>query len=239
MERSMSQNDFDMIEAFLDGRLEEEELQAFEDRRASSETFAELVSELAAIRLGVERAALSQRLDFYHQGIAQKNVTSQIWFWAAAVVVFVSLGLWLVLGQESDGERLFQAYYHPDPGLVTSMSGEGEYEFNRAMVDYKTGDYRTALKSFQSLVKENNTNDTLQYFLAMSELNLGNELAAKEILEALSFAATEDFSKDASWYLGLLELKAGNYGQAIEYLRKSGYPEHVELILQIEGLDSR
>ena len=43
--------------------------------------------------------------------------------------------------QETVHQKLFAQFYQEDPGLITAMSSEGQYEFDRAMVDYKSGNY--------------------------------------------------------------------------------------------------
>ena len=242
-----SQEDFELIEDYLGGLLKPGKQEEVRLRILSDASFAALVDEITELQLGVERAALAADLDSFHSDIANQPTPVPIrklklfHFWGIAASFFLAItaGLWLLIGQKSPDERLYLTYYEQDPGLVSSMSSAGNYDFDRAMVDYKSGKYQQAQAAFGSLLKNDTENDTLLYFSAMAELSLENNQAAEELLQAVSRDSTSGFSKDSFWYLGLLALREGDYASAKKYLDQSGRAKAEELTEAITELSAK
>jgi tetratricopeptide (TPR) repeat protein len=236
-----TQEDFELIESYLNGSLGAEEQEEIRLRLLSDADFAAQVDEIRQLILGVERAALASKLDSFHVGMSDQrkpdNVrrinSYQIWGVAASLSLLVCVAIWWLVGRTSPGEALYHSYYQVDPGLVTSMSSDSDYDFDRAMVDFKSGEYLKAKEAFGSLLSKNSENDTLTYFLAMAELNMNGE-AAEKLLLTVSQDTTSGFSKDSFWYLGLLALKRDDYDLAKKYLGRSGRSNAGELIQAIE-----
>jgi tetratricopeptide (TPR) repeat protein len=237
-----TQEDFELIESYLNGSLGAEGQEEIRLRLLSDANFAAKVEEIRQLKLGVERAALASKLDSFHVGLSdqrkphkvRKISSYQILGVAASFSLLVCVAIWWLVGRASPGEALYQSYYQADPGLVTTMSGDSDYDFDRAMVDFKSGEYLKAKEAFESLLSKNSENDTLTYFLAMAELNLDGEQAAEKLLLKVSQDSTSGFSKDSFWYLGLLALKNEDYDLAKEYLERSGRSKAGELIQAIE-----
>lgn len=242
-----SQEEFELIEQYLMGLPDPEIQEEIRLKILSDADFAARVEEISQLRLGVERAALAAKLNSFHADVADQNRIAsvrrlnpfQLWGVAASFFLIISAGIWWIIGQRSPGEDLYQTYYQADPGLVTSMSGDSNYDFERAMVDYKSGEYPKAKAAFESLLKNGSQNDTLRYFLAMTELNLQNEPAAKQLLQAVSMDSTSGFSKDSFWYLALLAMKEGEFDLAKKYLEQSGRTKSDELIQAMEDVSRK
>lgn len=242
-----SQEDFDLVEGYLTGGLDPEKQEEIRLRIRSDQEFASFVQEIRDLQLGLERAALASRLESFHAEIREEDgeipvralSRSGFWWIAASLFLAISAGAWWLMGRRSPGEELYQAYYQVDPGLVTSMSGEGNYDFDRAMVDYKSGEYGKAKTAFESLLKGSSQNDTVIYFLAMTELNLQNEQPAEKLLLAVAEDTGSGFSKDSFWYLGLLALREEDYALAKTYLGQSGRAKSEELIQAIEEVSGK
>ncbi|OOG70619.1 tol-pal system YbgF family protein [Algoriphagus sp. A40] len=242
MNSSLSLEDFELIEDYIAGSLDSAKLEEVRMRTISDQEFAAHIEEIKGLQFGVERAVLASKLDSFHSELshldknAQQRKIRPLWFWgvAASLFLIMSAGVWWIMGEKSSGEKLYQAYFKTDPGLVTSMSAGSGYDFDRAMVDYKSGEYLKAKEAFESLLKKSSQNDTLIYFLAMSELNLQNDQAAEKLLLAVSEDTASGFSKDSFWYLGLLALKEEDYALAKKYVNQSGRPKSNELIQALE-----
>lgn len=238
----LNQEEFELIELFLEEKLNGDQMDRIRKRIDSDQDFASLVDEIREIQLGIQRASLSEKLDGFHADIANQKDSKPIrsirplWFWGVAASLFLVMtaGIWWILGQQSAEEKLFQAYFNPDPGLVTSMASEGNYEFDRAMVDYKDGNYTEAFDRWEKLLAENPQNDTLNYFLGSALLSAKQELKSVDYLETVAKDSSSGFYSDANWYLGLAYLKLGKKEKALNYLSASLRPEAEKLISELE-----
>lgn len=239
---NISQSDFERIERYIRGDMPDAEQLEFEEETRENPDLKEAVEEIQSMIGVVEEETLRERLDMFHeemnefQNITQKGLKKISWpvlLAAASVLLIVSLGVtWLWL-QPSETEALFSEYYSPDPGLLVPMSAEEQYEFYRAMVDYKTGDYEEAIKRWNMMADNKAANDTLGYFLASAYL--ANEQPEMAIPYFLEVAEDDEslFQKDAYWYLGLIYLEGGNSGFAKKYLQLSDHPGKRDILSQI------
>ncbi len=77
---------------------------------------------------------------------------------------------WIYINRKTGPEQLFAKYYSADPSLITTMGGSDEYNFNKAMINYKTGKYKEAAYEWEALISLQAANDTLLYFTASAYL---------------------------------------------------------------------
>ena len=239
----LSEVDFELIETCLNGQPDPNQLKLFQEKIALDPNFASSVEEIRDLQIGIERAALANKLDSFHIGIgtpAKKVPTRSIsssWVWgiAASFFLLLTVGIWWILGQKSPEEKLFQAYFKPDPGLVTAMDSESDYEFDRAMVDYKLGSYNEAIIRWEKLQASNPQSDTLIYFLGAAYLASGEEGKALKLLESVAANPDSGLKVEASWYAGLASLKLGQNERALQLLSASSRPQVQELISKIES----
>ena len=245
----ISQEEFEKFERYILGHMEDKERIAFENEIASDKILSQKLEDIKVILEGVEEAAFRNNLDEIHQELQKdssdpimpkkpiyKNVKLIPWksFSIAASLLFIAgFFAWLLLFKSEPNERLFIAYYQADPGLVTAMSSEVNYEFDRGMVDYKSGNYEDAITRWEKLLQEKTANDTLQYFLGVSNLAIKKPDSAISHLEKVSADETSNFQKDAFWYLGLAYLLKGKEDQAVEVLRKIENPQAIELVKEL------
>ncbi len=239
----LSQEDFEQIERYLSGQLDQDQLDQFQARIASDPQFASQVEEIRDLQVGIERAALAARLDSFHSGLSssEKEVPVRsirpLWFWGVAASFFLVMtaGVWWIMGQKSPGEQRFQAYFRPDPGLVTSMAGESDYEFDRGMVDYKEGNYAEAISMWEKLLAAKPDSDTLSYFLGSAYLSSKQESRSLVYLEQVAGDPESAFYSEANWYAGLAALKLGQNEKALKFLSASSRPEAQQLISELES----
>lgn len=231
------------IEQYLLGEINGEQKAAFENRMASDSIWAAKVNEVKLLLAGIETASLKARLESYHSNIkkdqpqteATKLVSLQRkWMIAAAVTLLAAISVWLYISRGNQYEKLYAAYYKPDPGLMSAMGIGDNYLFNKAMLDYKTGDYKKAIDEWSKLKTDMPRNDTLDYFLGAAQQADGNASVAIAILQSIAADVANPFYKDACWYTGLALLKQGRVNDAVPYLEKSGRPESRELISKLK-----
>lgn len=239
---SISPEEYAMLEDYLDGNLSGEALMAFEAKLAQDPIWKYKLDEVKFLREGIEVSAMKAQIDLFHKEMKGSTKSSRslfsLWPWAAAAcfIVFLTAGVFLLGWFTSDSERLFEAYYEKDPGLIAVMSESENYEFERGMVDYKTEKYDEALELWMPLLDADPQNDTLQYFIGLSYLGVEDFTSSQELLQEVANNPNSQFQKDAAWYSGLMLVKQGEYEEAISFLRMSNRKEADDLILKIQEL---
>lgn len=234
----------DEVERYLLHQMPPEEEQAFVERLSSDVALKRSVDELRLILMGVQEVALAEKLDSFHEFSreAQQPVSTEKGgriipikklLLVACAVGFVILGTWFILSKKNETESLFVAYFKPDPGLLTAMSSAGNYAFDRAMVDYKTGNYADAIAAWTKLQAAQPANDTLNYFLGASHLAANDAGKAIVFFQKVASVPSGAFFYDANWYLGLSYLKEKNKEKAIVYLQKSNHPRKDALLAKL------
>lgn len=232
------------IERFLQQEMDESEAADFSQRMRENEELRQKVDEVKLTQLAIGEIALKERLDEYHEAIqtvSGKPVNRRVIQWGvswkiAATILFVvvAAGTWLLF-TNNNSHRLYSRYYKPDPGLMTAMSGDNDnYEFEKAMVEYKSGDYRKALSEWGVLLEKRPASDTLLYFMGAASQAVNENDKAIMYFEKVAQQGSGSFLKDAYWYLGLAWLKNGATDKAINYIRMSEYPQSDELINDLQ-----
>tara|TARA_R110002072_G_scaffold216077_1_gene373302 strand:- start:256159 stop:256896 length:738 start_codon:yes stop_codon:yes gene_type:complete len=238
----ISSEDFELIENYLDGNLDSTSIAKVETRLSQEEDFRINVEEIRDLREGIQRAALKEKLNVFHMDIEkiqpEKNkIHLMYWAIAASISLFILAGIWWATQSTSPQEKIFQSYYHTDPGLISTMSSAGDYEFARGMVDFKLGEYTEAVNRWDKLLADNPSSDTLNYFLGLSYLELDDFQKSKQLLSNVTGTEESYFYKDANWYLGLIMVKEGNFEAAIPLLDAADREEATMLISILEKED--
>ncbi|MEI9943644.1 MAG: tetratricopeptide repeat protein [Chitinophagaceae bacterium] len=238
----ISPEELERIERFLTHEMPEDEAKAFELALTTDISLREKAGEVKLLLLGVNEVSLEERLERFHKEIApvvtfKKNTRAvplvRKLAVAASVLALVTLSLWWFLQNGNSNEKVYSKYYSPDPGLATVMSSTADYDFEKAMVEYKNGEYDKALKAWTSLLQQKPGNDTLTYFIGAAYQAKGDDDHVIENLQQVTADGNSAFYKDACWYLGLSYLKKGETQQAITYIEKSGYPQSEAVIKAI------
>ena len=114
------------------------------------------------------------------------------------------------------------------------MGVSDNYEFDKAMVDYKMGDYDKALKTWEGLLKDNANNDTLNYFIASAHLADNNPESSLAFFDKVIGSTNSVFLQDAQWYKALILLNKGNKQEAINLLQKTEHPDKEALLRKLK-----
>lgn len=230
----------DLVDRYLLEQLSREETIAFNNRLADDPSFQQVVNERKLLLVGIQESVLRSRLDDYHNNLqAGKPRVRRMnrWLIAAAIIGVLFLPLsWLLL-RPSKPERLYTEYYQPDPGLISAMSAsdnsEEEYQFEKAMIDYKTGNYQAALLSWKAIDQKADS-DTLDYFIGSAYLALHQSTNAFIYFKKVLTRKESMFTSDACWYAGLALLQNGQSEEAIKYLRQSLHKDKDLLIRKLQ-----
>ena len=245
-----SQEEFEKIERYLDGSMEREERAGFEESLNSDPGLKTRVEEIRLLQMAVEEQSLRNKLDEYHREMASAQtqnkpaahksgriLTLRILAVAASLALLIGFGYWWYYGQKTAGEKLFDKYFQPDPGLLTPMSATSDYAFYRGMVDYKQGNYEEAINRWKPLAEKNPENDTLNFYLGVSYLAGDKPDKAIEYLSKAVRVPQSRFINEARYYLGLARLKAGNTEEAVRALKKSNLKKSRLILKEIAPTD--
>lgn len=240
---NISPEEYSVLEDYLDGKLSGEELLAFAKRVTEEPLWKEKLEEVEVLREGIARAAMKSRMEVFHQQLPTAKTSQRFlnstWIWTAAASLFIAItagvGFWSGWF-DSSAERLFTAYYAKDPGLTSMMSDSEDYEFDRGMIEYKSGEYAKSLEYWKLLLSQSPQNDTLLYFVAMDYLQIVEMEDAKLLLEQVIKDEESQFRQDANWYVGLILTQEGRYFEAILYLKASDRAEAKSLITQLQEM---
>jgi len=222
----ISQVVLESVERHLNNTMSKQEALDFELKLSESPEFRRQVKDIESLVLGIENQSLKERLNEFHKELPENhnknysdNTTAKVPWGkiAAAILVFLAIGgFWWY--HTPQNERLYAEYFSPDPGLPTTMSSTSQFDFYDAMVDYKQGNYKTAIEKWEALTVEN---DTLDYFLGVAYLADKQEKNAIPFLEKSTRNTSFPLLSDAHYYLGLAYLKEGNLKLAKKNLRSS------------------
>jgi tetratricopeptide (TPR) repeat protein len=243
----ISQEEFEAIEQYILQQMPAEEKNAFTKRLATDQELQHKFDTVRLLLVGVQEASIKNRMEVFHTDLLSSGKNTirlsgkmasikKRWLVAASIIFIATLGSLFYFNQETREEKIFAAYYQPDPGLISAMSATENYLFDRAMIDYKTGKYDAALKTWESMLVSKPGNDTLNYFIGSAYLaKEKNELALahfqKVILNPDSY-----FLNDAYWYIGLVLLKENKIREAISFIEKSEHQDKNSLLLKLSPL---
>lgn len=236
------QEQWEEIERFLLQEMTSEEEERFRERMLLDPDLKKATEEVKLLSIGLQEEYLENKLDHFHKELVPnsgpkkrngKLLSIKGWLVAASIVFVLVISGYFFFARKNKNAELYAEYFKPDPGLVTAMGSSHNYQFDRGMIDYKTGNYEAAIKTWEGLLIAKPNSDTLNYFLGSAYL------ADKKTDEAISFfkkitaLPPGSFTNDAYWYLGLSYLKQGKTHKAVEHIKKSGNPESEAILKTI------
>ncbi len=237
----ISQELWERFERYLDHSMDESERLEFESQLSSNPDLRAQLDEAEQLISGIETAVLQSKLNEFHEDITpvrpitppekRKNRT---WMWSVAAVLVATIGLFWIFDTGSETEKLFAKHFTPDPGLPTTMGENPNYNFYDGMVNYKQGDYKSALQKWEELDEHSIGLDTLNYFKGVAYLAEGNTEKSIGFLQSLWDSEENSFQSETAYYLGMAYLKNRNIEDAIKYLTFSKTAEAEIILLEIK-----
>jgi tetratricopeptide (TPR) repeat protein len=225
-----------LIDRFLLNQLSPAERPVFEERLTKDAALRQQVDEMRLLSVAIQESALRSQLDHYHQSVPAITISfwrRNRWLIAAAFIGLMLLPMaWLLL-RPSGPERLYNEFYRPDPGLMTTMGTSEQYTFEKAMIEYKTGNYRAALEAWK-VSDRTADSDTLDYFIGSAYLALQQPATALPYFKKVAGRQESVFKGDACWYAGLALLQNGDTHGALFWLQRSSHPDKEALIRKLQ-----
>jgi tetratricopeptide (TPR) repeat protein len=225
-----------LIDEYITGKLSLPEKEAFEERLQKEPEWKQKVEEVKLLSLGIQEAALRQKLETFHthQPVKVREISWLRRLSAAAVFIGLIGLCWWIFIKPSAEEKLYAGFYKPDAGLATEMSVSENYNFERAMVDYKTGKYSAAIDSWKKLLGENPTNDTLNYFIGSAYIANKDAASAINYFDAVLKTGLPAFASESHWYKGLALIRIGKKEEAIVAINASSHPQKAALLRKLQ-----
>jgi tetratricopeptide (TPR) repeat protein len=239
----------DLIDRYLDGLCSAEEMEAFERRCFSDEAFFRQVRQREKFREVVAEVCVEKGETLFAEYLQQETTAEEEssswldkWFqaikrlvssfsislqnnrlpaYAAAVMLVIAVTSVIYLNREKPNETLFAAYFQPYPSTIPSPRGKpSEGLMAEAMAKYKAGDYREALKIYQSIVQTEPSYTMAYFYAGISYLAVNVPQQAITSLQKVIADEGSKYQEHAEWYLGLAYLKANALENAKSQLNR-------------------
>ena len=196
-------------ERYVLGDMSTEEREKFEHEMSSNQALRVAVDDIRESILAVRAGSVREELRNIHKRrISPNKSRGNHWLGiAAGLMVLIAATIWWIMRPDTN-ERLFAEYATTDPGLPVPMSATTNYSFFDAMVDYKSEDYRTAIRKWEPMFADEPRNDTLAYYLGSAHFNVGEYARALEYYRDIP--AESEFYPRSQWYRALAFVKTGD-----------------------------
>ncbi len=190
------------------------------DKNEGKDPKTEEIREFITSSLNREEPAYVDRPKDKKRRIPHKSLIISYTSLAAAVVIGAVFLIRSLL-PAGDTQKLFNKYYEPFNAVSTVTRGAGIAGtagisiYNRAVENYRSGDFRAAETGFTEAMLYESTSLPAGFLLGITEIELENPGRAIELLGKVADRQGE-YAKEATWYLGLAYIKSGNKEKASE-----------------------
>ena len=213
-------NNFELIEAYLEGKLTGEELKAFEKRTESDSDFASLVQDYSIAIKSIEEFG-KQKLKNRLRKIHFEEITNKTRFGRRELLKLaaVFIGLLIVSGPflynylsgGSNYQNLYADNFALYPDILSQRSENGNLMLDEAMSYYKNRDFENASVLFQKLDSQNlSMGNAIKLYSGISYLGAEKTDEAEIIFRNIINEKENPFAGQANWYLALLTIKREN-----------------------------
>jgi hypothetical protein len=213
----LNERDRYLIERHLSGLMTPEEEFEFASRRGDSEFDKELlfqfdlrnaISDIQREKLKRQLKSLGSPAQIKSKRIRFQNLTA-----AAAILLLVIFSLVALLTHNgADTKQLYAEYFVSPPNVVAPVLKsvtDSVSSYDSAFRLYELGDYSAADKAFDLLEGD----EHVMFYQSMCMMNIGQWGLARTHLSSI-YSAGGQYSKNAQWYLVLIEIRSGNIKNA-------------------------
>jgi len=189
----------ELIEAYIEGTLTQEEKIDFEVRllvdRELEEEF-ELYKNIVGGFQHIKTENIRQQLQAIDEELDNKknSSTNKFYWWAGIAACLIFLQIYLYNSKSTIPLPI-------EEGLPVVMGDDNNVEFQNAMQLFKGGKYDASINRFNKLIIMHPDNDTLNYFLGCSELNIQQYLSASKHLQIVNVTNSSVFNLKAKYFL--------------------------------------
>jgi tetratricopeptide (TPR) repeat protein len=229
----------ELIEAYLEGNLSEEEKVDFEVRllvdKDLEEEF-ELYKKIVGGFKDIQTENIRQKLQAIDDEIdSNSHKPSTKFYWWAGIAA-VLLGVLFIHNFYSPSNKFSKDLIPTEEGLPVLMSTNSNLVFDNAMSQFKYGNYNLASKEFSIALKKNPTNDTTLYFLSISFLQNGDYKESIKILNELMKQPNSKYYEKGEFYLALSYWAENRNKEALLLLNKISNDKEHPFFLQSKAI---
>ncbi len=242
----MEDADYILFEKYLSHNLSEEEIKAFELRLKAEPEFSDefkLYRETSGFlekkynseeELQSFKGNLKDISDKYFINKTSSRNSFIWWKIAAAAFILIFAGIYFFY---QSSLPLYQEF--ADHGLISlAERGNNKEQYYKAEKAYNAGNYVEAKKYLEEIIKNEEANQEIKLYYAISLIETEEYLKAKEILDEISNTHSV-YRYEAVWYKALSMLKQKEYKQSTEILKtipkgEARYSEAQKLLDKIE-----
>ena len=210
-------DDIDLLEAFVEGRLPAEAKASMEQRLAIEPGMADKLARYRATR----RAIVDQHEDARVRALLRtagqqaQHRRNGWWRWAAAAAAIGGgVMLWVATSREPSPQTLSERYSVQEPPLPVLMSAEHDRAMDRVMQLYANGALQQALGELAALP----ANDTVMFYRAVIMDRIGRD--ARPEFRALAEKGPGPYQAKALYHLLLADLQRGELVRAAAVLEE-------------------
>ena len=226
----MNGPDYDIINRYLDGELNDGEKKAFEDQLKQNAALKDEVDLLREVNETLQmklypdenevalRNSLEELSGDFFKPRAKVVPLKQLrrWMAAAVVVIVAAVSMLLLIPGKKD---LYKQYAYIQMPPVAQRGTPADSLLLQAREDFNNKKFAVSLSSFEAILKVDPQNSFANYFYAIALLEDGQIEQSRKELEVL-YEGASVFRYDAAFYMALSYLKEKDKDRCREWLNK-------------------
>lgn len=232
--QNITPKEWDLIETWIEQKDVQGEASLLENEFAQIPNILQKIEYVKKVGEEIEDSIRQLKIKEFHKLTRAEEEDSEIkdttnkkirsntvWLTIAAAIALLFCIFWM-MDHSTTPEKIFANNFKADIGLPLKMSKTSELSFYEGMLDYKQENYTEAIVKWQILLESKPENDTLNYFLGVTHLALGNATKSLKYLKTQNRFQQGIFKEDAAWYAALASIKEGKFEEAKVFL--DNYP---------------
>lgn len=237
----MEKDNYTLIEKYLNGELNEEEIKKFQTRLKEDSTFSEEYTLQKSMNIYLEKdrnqPTLESKLDslgsdfFKEEKKEEKDKVIPIsrnknrTRWLIGLIATAAIAALLVMFNPFQGEDLYQQYATHQPISLTEKSTGNDIATN-AETAFNQKKYSLAYEKLTIYLQENPEDQKAQLSLGISALEIGKTEEAISIFKKINTGSSA-LKNYGTWYLALSYLKQNDFKNAKFFLNQIPNSEKV------------
>lgn len=220
------------IDKFLNGEMEEEELQWFrgemeinprlsEEVRLQQEVSEAIIDEdVMALRdqmnslFDGDRQTLKKKPEtVYASGTVKLAAASLV-----AILIAIASAVYFYTGEPETGD-LYSMYYQTYDGVMNVRSGNADLDgmMVNALLKYENREFEPAIALFEKVLEADPDNVASMFYKGIAHMETGEFEKALRSLEGVTEHGNNLFVENAEWYKGLCYMRLEKTGKAKEH----------------------
>lgn len=142
---------------------------------------------------------------------------------AAVFIMVIAIPSVIFFVRDSGEKGLFNSYFAPNSQQqITGIYRGLDAENNTPFLLFSMGKFQKALPELRSYLNEYPSDMQARLMMAICLMDAGNFNEAETELKGILTSGNFYFNADAHWYLALIQVRKGNYTQAVNHLNLIG-----------------